>query len=57
LTPQQSLDLSWSVKAEADTTNGLIQIMVKGPDKVDPGDANKNIKWFAAINILEIYQI
>jgi len=56
LTPQQSLDLSWSVKAEADTTNGLIKIMVKGPDKADPGDANKNIKWFAAINILEIYQ-
>lgn len=56
LTPQQSLDLSWSVKAEADTTDGLIKIMVKGPDKADPGDANKNIKWFAAINILEIYQ-
>jgi len=56
LTPQQSLDLSWSVKAEADTTNGLIKIMVKGPDKVDVGDANKNIKWFASINILELYQ-
>jgi hypothetical protein len=55
LNPQQSLNLSWSVKAEADS-NGLIKIMVKGPDKADPGDANKNIKWFAAINILEIYQ-
>lgn len=56
LSPANSLNLSWAVKAEADTTNGVIKLMVKGPDKVDAGDPNKNIKWFAAINIVEIFQ-
>ncbi|NBR60697.1 MAG: hypothetical protein EBT86_03420 [Actinobacteria bacterium] len=58
------LNYSWSVKAEVGTTdgtptgtpNGVIRILVKGPDKINIGDSDKIIKWFAAINIVDIFQ-
>jgi hypothetical protein len=47
---------SWAVKAEADNTNGLIKILVKGPTKLDVSDLDKTIKWLAAINTLDIFE-
>jgi hypothetical protein len=51
LTPADQLAYSWAIKAEADTTDGLIKILVKGPT-----NTNKTIKWLAAINTLDIYE-
>jgi hypothetical protein len=56
LSPADQLAKSWAVKAEADTTNGLIKILVKGPDKITGSDPDKTIKWLAAINTLDIYE-
>ena len=56
LTPNDQRTYSWAVKAEADTTNGLIKILVKGPTKLDAGNPDKTIKWLAAINTLDIYE-
>jgi hypothetical protein len=54
LTPAEILINSWTVKAEADTNNGSIKILVRGPDY--NGVTNKTIKWLAAINTLDIYE-
>ena len=56
LSPADQRTYSWAVKAEADTTNGLIKILVKGPSKLDGSNPDKTIKWLAAINTLDIYE-
>lgn len=56
LSPTAQRTYSWAVKAEADTTNGLIKILVKGPSKLDGSNPDKTIKWLAAINTLDIYE-
>lgn len=56
LSPTDQRTYSWAVKAEADTTNGLIKILVKGPSKLDGSNPDKTIKWLAAINTLDIYE-
>lgn len=54
--PTQIALYSWGISAEADTTNGLIKVLVKGPSKISGADPDKTIYWLAAINTLEIYQ-
>ena len=56
LSPADQRTYSWAVKAEADTTNGLIKILVKGPSKFGGVGPDKTIKWLAAINTLDIYE-
>lgn len=56
LTPADQRTYSWAVKAEADTSNGSIKILVKGPSKLSGGDPDKTIKWLVAINTLDIYE-
>ena len=56
LSPSDQLAKSWAIRAQADTTNGLIKILVKGPDKITGSDPDKTIKWLAAINTLDIYE-
>jgi hypothetical protein len=56
LSPADQRTYSWAVSAEADTTNGLIKILVKGPTKLSVSDPDKTIKWLAAINTLDIFE-
>jgi hypothetical protein len=56
LSPADQLAKSWGVRAEADNTNGLIKILVKGPEKIDVSDPDKTIKWLVAINTLDIFE-
>jgi len=56
LTPAEQLAKSWGVRALADKDNGLIKILVKGPEKITGSDPDKTIKWLVAINTLDIFE-
>lgn len=56
LSPADRLNYSWAVRAVADTVDGVIKILVKGPAKISGSDPDKNIKWLVAINTLDIYE-